>query len=110
MISVKKSTMTPSSSQQQYVIIAYDGTDAQAVDRRMAARPAHLENTRKLKADGHFIEGGAMLDDQGRMTGSVVIVTFASRQELDHWLNNDPYVTGNVWQKIEINLFRCVTL
>jgi uncharacterized protein YciI len=102
--------MIPNSSQQQYVIIAYDGTDAQAVDRRMAARPAHLENTRKLKADGHFIEGGAMLDDNGRMIGSVVFVTFASRHDLDQWLYNDPYVTGKVWQKIEINPFRCVQL
>ena len=95
---------------QQYVLIAYDGTDADALNRRMAARPAHLENTRKLKADGHFIEGGAMLDENGRMTGSVVIVAFPSRAELDTWLHNDPYVTGNVWQKIEIKPFRCVQL
>jgi uncharacterized protein YciI len=102
--------MTPVTSPQQYVLIAYDGTDSQALNRRMAARPAHLENTRKLKTDGHFIEGGAMLDENGRMTGSIVIVTFPSRQQLEQWLNNDPYVTGNVWQKIEIKPFRCVTL
>ena len=94
-------------SLQQYVIIAYDGTDADALDRRLAVREAHLENTRKLKAAGNFIEGGAMLDDQGKMIGSVVIVGFPSRNELDIWLNNDPYVTGNVWQKIEIQSFRC---
>ena len=102
--------MTPTTSQQQYVIIAYDGTDEEALNRRMAARPAHLESARKLKADGYFIEGGAMLDENGRMTGSVVIVTFPSREELDKWLYNDPYVTGNVWQKIEIKPFRCVQL
>jgi uncharacterized protein YciI len=51
-----------------------------------------------------------MLDDNGRMTGSVVIVTFASREELDKWLYTDPYVTGHVWQKIEVKPFRCVTL
>jgi uncharacterized protein len=101
--------MTATTSQ-QYVLIAYDGTDADALNRRMAARPAHLENTCKLKADGHFIEGGAMMDDNGRMIGSVVIVTFPSRQELDNWLKNDPYVTGNVWQKIEVKPFRCVAL
>lgn len=100
--------MTPTSH--QYVLIAYDGTDADALNRRMAARPAHLENTRKLKADGHFIEGGAILDENGRMTGSVVLVTFPSREDLDKWLYNDPYVTGNVWQKIEVKSFRCVQL
>ncbi len=98
------------STTNQYVIIAYDGTDVEALNRRIAARPAHLENTRKLKKDGHFIEGGAILDDNGKMTGSVVFVTFASRTELDEWLQNDPYVKGNVWQKIEIKPFRCVQL
>jgi uncharacterized protein YciI len=102
--------MTPSSTQQQYVIMAYDGKDAQALNRRMAARPAHLENARKLRADGRFIEGGAMLDDNGQMIGSVMIVAFPSRTELDRWLNNDPYVTGNVWQTIEVKPFRCVQL
>jgi uncharacterized protein YciI len=102
--------MIPPISLHQYVIIAYDGTDAEALNRRMAARPAHLENTRQLKAEGHFIEGGAILNENGRMTGSVVIVTFASREDLDNWLNNDPYVTGKVWQKIEVKPFRCAVL
>lgn len=95
------------SSLQQFVVIAYDGTDGDALNRRLAVREAHLENTRKLKAKGNFVEGGAMLNDQGNMIGSVVIVGFPSRNELDLWLKNDPYVTGNVWQKIEVKPFRC---
>jgi uncharacterized protein len=98
------------SPSQQYVIIAYDGTDADALQRRLAVREKHLETVSKLKADGHFIEGGAILDEQGKMTGSVVFVNFPSRAALDIWLNNDPYVTGNVWQKIDVQPFRCVTL
>ncbi|QHT66732.1 hypothetical protein GXP67_08695 [Rhodocytophaga rosea] len=100
----------PDSSLQQYVIIAYDGTDVDALQRRFAVRDKHLETVRKLKAEGRFIEGGAILDENGKMTGSVAFVAFPSRTELDTWLNNDPYVTGNVWQKIEIKPFRCVTL
>ena len=100
----------PDTSSQQFVIIAYDGTDADALQRRLAVREKHLETVRKLKADGRFIEGGAILDEQGKMIGSVVFVTFPSRAELDTWLNNDPYVTGKVWQKIEIKPFRCVIL
>lgn len=40
------------------------------------------------------------------MIGSAVIVDFPSRAELDDWLKNDPYVTGGVWQKIEVRPFR----
>jgi uncharacterized protein len=95
---------------QQFVIIAYDGTDEGALQRRMHVREAHLENVRKLKAAGSFIEGGAVLNENGQMTGSVVLVAFPSRKELDAWLSADPYVTGGVWQQIEVKPFRCVKL
>ncbi len=95
---------------QQFVVIAYDGTDEGALQRRLSVREAHLENVRKLKAAGAFIEGGAILNDNGQMTGSVVFVAFPSRKELDTWLAADPYVTGGVWQKIEVKPFRCVKL
>ena len=95
---------------EQYVIIAHDGTDADAPARRMAARPAHLEVVRRLKARGNFIEGGAILDEKGMMVGSVVMVAFPSRAELDGWLAIDPYVTGGVWQRYEIQPFRRVQL
>ena len=36
----------------QWVIVARDGTDAQAQERRMTARAAHLENAAQLQAKG----------------------------------------------------------
>lgn len=95
---------------EQYVIIAHDGTDADAPARRMAARPDHLNVVRRLKAEGKFIQGGAILDEQGTMVGSVVMVAFPSRAELDGWLAIDPYVTRGVWQRYEVQPFRCVQL
>jgi uncharacterized protein len=95
---------------QQYVITAYDDTDVDAQYRRMAARPAHLEATRELKKQGHFIEGGAILNDDGQMVGSVLIMAFNSRAELDEWLANDPYTTGGVWKQVEVRSFRCAPL
>ncbi len=91
---------------QQFVIIAYDGMDAAALDRRMAARPAHIENVRQLKANGQFTEGGAILDETGKMIGSVMIVAFDSRAALEQWLAGDPYVTGNVWERIQVQPYR----
>jgi hypothetical protein len=46
--------------------------------------------------------GAALLDDQGKMVGSVLLCEFASRDELNQWLNEEPYVNGDVWRKIEI--------
>ena len=40
------------------------------------------------------------------MIGSSLVVEFESREALDHWLQNDPYVTGNVWQDITVQAFR----
>jgi len=36
------------------------------------------------------------------MIGSTMIVDFESRKELDQYLESEPYVTGKVWQKIDI--------
>jgi uncharacterized protein len=90
----------------QWLIIARDGRDAQAHERRMAARPAHLENAAKLQAKGHLLVGGALVDDDGRMIGSACVAQFATRAELDEWLRTDPYVTGQVWQDIQIMPYR----
>jgi uncharacterized protein len=90
----------------QFVVIAHDGTDTEAPERRQSARESHLEGARRLKDTGAILTGGALLDEAGAMTGSVVIVDFESRAKLDAWLASDPYVTGDVWRRIEVHPFR----
>ena len=90
----------------QYVIIAYDGTDEKALERRMETRPLHFKGASKLKAANQLIAGGAILDDKDTMRGSVMIVQFETEEEFNNWYNNEPYITGNVWQQIEIKPFR----
>ena len=90
----------------QWLIVARDGTDAQAQERRMTARAAHLENAAQLQAKGHLLVGGALIDDDGRMVGSACVAQFETREKLEAWLRTDPYVTGNVWQDIEIMPYR----
>lgn len=94
----------------QFLVIARDGEDSEALDRRLKVREAHLAGARKLAADGRMVEGGAILDDDGKMVGSAVIVDFPDRAALDDWLRNDPYVTGDVWRKIDIMPFRIAPL
>jgi uncharacterized protein len=90
----------------RYVVIARDGTDAEAKDRRAKARPAHLEGIAPYVERGKVLVGGAILDELGDMVGSVLLVDFANRSELDAWLEADPYVTQGVWQEIEVQDFR----
>ena len=92
---------------QQYIITAYDGTDAEALARRMAAREAHLTVARQLKEKGQFIQGGAILNEEGQMVGSVMMVAFPNPAALDAWLTSDPYVVGDVWRRVEVKPFRC---
>ena len=57
-------------------------------------------------AGGHVLIGGAILNEKEEMIGSSLVVEFESREALDHWLQNDPYVTENVWQDITVQAFR----
>lgn len=90
----------------QWLVIAKDGSDPEAPGRRQAARPAHLEGIAPMVERGEIIAGGALLDDEGRMVGSAVMCEFPDRAGLDAWLARDPYVTGGVWQEIEVRPFR----
>jgi uncharacterized protein len=86
----------------QFLILAYDAIDAEALNRRMAVREAHMALVEKNKIAGHARYGAAILDDSGKMIGSMMIVEYPSRAELDAWLKVEPYITGKVWDKITI--------
>ena len=92
----------------EYLIVAYDGKDPEAKDRRFAARQAHLDGVEAMIKAGLFIDGGAILDESGEMIGSTLYVEFESRQELDQWLKQDPYVTGGVWVDIDVKPIKLV--
>ena len=86
----------------QFIVIGHDGTDDGALERRMAARDAHLKVCADSVASGNQLIGAAMMDGTGKMNGSVMIMNFDSRDELDAWLAREPYVTGKVWDRVEV--------
>ena len=94
----------------QFLILAYDGTDKDAPARRRAARPAHFEGIKPMVERGELRAAGAILDDSGKMIGSVVMADFPDRAALDAWLARDPYSQHGVWQKIEVMPFRMAVL
>ncbi len=83
----------------QFIVKAYDGEGM--LDKRMEVRPRHLEGMSKL--GDHIICAGGLLDDEGKMKGSALILDFDSRKELDDYLANEPYVLEKVWEKVEVD-------
>lgn len=86
----------------QFVLLAYDGKDDGALSRRLAVREQHLALGDRLVAEGKLLFAAAILDADDKMIGSMLVLEFPSRAELDTWLEIEPYVTGDVWRKIEI--------
>lgn len=86
----------------QYLVTAYDGTDEKAMERRLAVREQHLKSVEENSKQGRHLYGAAILDDEGKMIGSMMVVDYPNREELDMWLEVEPYVVGKVWQKIEV--------
>ena len=85
-----------------FIITGHDSSDEKALDRRMNVREAHMQGVAEMMQQKKLLYAAAMLDDAGTMIGSTMIVDFESRKELDQYLESEPYVTGKVWQKIDI--------
>jgi len=90
----------------QYVIIARDGSDDQALNRRIETRPLHLAGASRLKANNNFVIGGAILGEAGAMEGSVMIVQFETDEQFNEWYRNEPYITNGVWKTMEVKPFK----
>jgi len=94
----------------QFLLVAHDGTDPDAHKRRMAVRPEHLRKIKFMKDNGEFLYGGAILDNRGNMIGSMILYEMPDRKTLDERLKDEPYIYGNVWEKIEIVSFRLAAI
>ncbi len=90
----------------QFLILANDEQDPDALQRRMIVRENHLQRMREERAKGIFVIGGAKLDDDGKMRGSMLVVNLNNEEEAWKWVNVDPYVVGKVWGEITITSFR----
>ena len=94
----------------QYLITAYDHTDDGALKRRMDVRPHHLDGAKTLKANGNYVLGGAMLNDNGDMIGSVMILQFETDEELEAWKKSELYITQGVWETVDVKPFRVASV
>lgn len=86
----------------QFLVIGRDGNDKKAMERRLKVRQAHLDLGDEMEKSGNRWYGAVLLDDNNGMIGSVSIMDFSSKKDLQTWLNREPYFTGGVWKSIEV--------
>ncbi|MFZ5509027.1 MAG: YciI family protein [Pseudomonadota bacterium] len=97
------------------MLYALIGEDAPgSLDRRLAARPAHLERLRQLQNEGRLMLAGPFpaIDspDPGPagFTGSLIVAEFPSQADAEAWMAADPYVLDGVFARTSVKPFRKV--
>jgi hypothetical protein len=95
------------------MLYALIGEDAPgSLDKRLAARPAHLERLQALVAEGRLVLAGPFpaIDspDPGPagFSGSLIVAEFSSLAEAEAWLAQDVYVREGVYARTEVRPFK----
>ena len=88
----------------QFIVVAHDGKDRNALKRRMKVREDHLKFAEEMFEKGKWLYASALLDDEGNMNGSMIVCDFESKEQLEEeWLDKEPYILGDVWEDITIS-------
>jgi hypothetical protein len=95
-----------------YAIVGEDVPDS--LERRLAARPAHLERLNALRDAGRLLLAGPFpaIDspDPGPagFSGSLIVAAFASLADAQAWADDDPYVAAGVYARVNVRPFKRV--
>ncbi|MCK5918120.1 MAG: YciI family protein [Cocleimonas sp.] len=95
-----------------YAIIAQDIEDS--LDKRLSARPAHIERLEQLKAEGRLILAGPHpsidSEDPGMngFSGSLIVAEFSSLEKAQAWADLDPYIVAGVYAQVTVKPFKKV--
>ena len=95
-----------------YAIVGEDHPGS--LDKRLAARPAHLQRLEALQAGGRMVLAGPCpaidASDPGPagFSGSVIVAEFASLDAAQAWADADPYVTAGVYARVSVKPFKQV--
>lgn len=73
---------------------------------RRETRAAHLEFV--TRNPGVFRQGGALLDDDGAMAGSLMIVELPDRAALERFLAEEPYSKAGLYEPYIVREYRQV--
>ncbi|MBI5462840.1 MAG: YciI family protein [Gammaproteobacteria bacterium] len=95
-----------------YAIVSRD--HANSLEKRLAARPAHLARLETLRDAGRLILAGPYpaidSNDPGPagFTGSLVVAEFASLEAARAWADADPYLSAGVYADVQVKPFKKV--
>ncbi|MDD2134760.1 YciI family protein [Pseudomonas kurunegalensis] len=95
-----------------YAIIASDV--ANSLEKRLAARPAHIERLQQLKAEGRVVLAGPHpaidSNDPGAagFSGSLIVAEFETLAAAQAWADADPYIAAGVYDKVVVKPFKQV--
>jgi uncharacterized protein YciI len=81
-----------------FVLFCLDKPDSG--DLRMATRERHLAYVRSRLSDIRI--AGPMLDDEGRMAGSMFILDVADKAAAEALSAADPYTQAGLWRQVEV--------
>ena len=88
----------------QFVAICKDKENSEHL--RLENRGAHIEHLKKIKP--HLLLAGPFLTDTGRMCGSLLVFEGLSKEEIETWLQDDPYSKAGLFQSVELTPFKKV--
>lgn len=95
-----------------YAIIANDVDDS--LEKRLAARPAHLERLNTLLDEGRLLLAGPHptidTEDPGEagFSGSLIVAEFKSLEDAEAWAADDPYQQAGVYASVTVKPFKKV--
>ncbi|MEQ5807337.1 YciI family protein [Alteromonas sp. NFXS44] len=95
-----------------YMICATDVENS--LEKRLAARPAHLARLNALKDEGRLLIAGPFpaidSEDPGPagFTGSLVVAEFDSVETAQAWAEADPYVEARVYDNVVVKPYKKV--
>lgn len=93
-----------------YMIVAEDFENS--LEKRLAARPAHLARLTELQNQGRLLLAGPFpaIDsvDPGPagFTGSLIVAEFANLEAAKTWAEADPFVSAGVYASVMVKPFR----
>lgn len=95
-----------------YAIVGNDVPDS--LQRRLSARPAHLDRLNRLRDEGRLMLAGPFpaidAEDPGSagFTGSLIIAEFEDLAAARAWADADPYIAAGVYADVSVRPFRRV--
>jgi len=86
-----------------FVFIGHDGPDGS--ERRKLNRERHVAHLEALDRAVRLAYGGPIRDESDRSIGALLILDAPDLEAARAIVDQDPYVTGGVFARIELNRF-----